>query len=109
MTAYVEGWFVIAAISIGTYAFRSSFLVFAHRLGRISSTTRAALRMVPSAALAALVAPALVRPAGSIDLLSPELVAGVIALIVSLRTNSILATIAAGLVGVVAIESLLST
>jgi branched-subunit amino acid transport protein len=67
---------------------------------------RSALRMIPPSALAALVAPALLRPAGTIDLAQPYLLAGAIAAVVAWTTRSVLGTIVVGMVAVVALREL---
>lgn len=106
MSVSTRGWIAIAVVALGTYAIRASFLLIAHRFQGLSSTTREVLRMIPAAALAALVAPALLRPEGRLDLVSPELFAGLVALVVATWTRSILATIAVGLVAVAAFDLL---
>lgn len=106
MNRSVAAWIVIAVVGVGTYAIRASFLVVAHRFRGLSPTMREVLRMIPAAALAALVAPALLRPEGTLDLISPELIAGVIALGVAWWTRSILGTIAVGLAAVAALGHL---
>ncbi|MBW3562257.1 MAG: AzlD domain-containing protein [Actinobacteria bacterium] len=100
MSLSSRGWIAIVLIGIGTYTIRASFLLIAHRFEGLSSTTREVLRMIPAAALAALTAPALLRPERRLDLVSPELFAGLIALAVAWWTRSILATIGVGLVAV---------
>lgn len=102
MSRSTGAWIVVVAVGLGTYAIRASFLVVAHRFRGLSSATREVLRMIPAAVLAALVAPAVLRPDGTVDLASPELFAGVVALGVAAWTRSILATIAVGLAAVVA-------
>lgn len=99
----MSGTGLVAAvlIGIGTLALRSSVLVVAERLGEVPPRVREVLRMIPSAALAALVAPAVMRPHGTFDLVSPESVAGLLALLVAWRTRSLLATIVVGLIAVV--------
>lgn len=99
-------WVVILAIGAGTYAIRSVFLVLADRLASVPEGLRIALRMIPPAALAALTAPALLRPEGHLDPVSPELGAGVLALLVAWRTRSIPLTLTAGIVAVVALQQL---
>ena len=106
MSLSSRAWIAIVLIGIGTYAIRASFLLVAHRFEGLSSTTREVLRMIPAAALAALTAPALLRPDGRLDLVSPELFAGLIALGVAWRTRSILATIGVGLVAVALLDHL---
>ena len=88
-------------VGAGTVALRASVLVFAERLGEVPPRVREVLRMIPPAALAALVAPAVMRPEGAFELVSPESLAGLLALLVAWRTRSLLATIVVGLVAVV--------
>ncbi len=106
MSLSSRAWIAIVVIGVGTYAIRASFLLVAHRFRGLSPTTREVLRMIPAAALAALVAPALLRPEGRLDLVSPELLAGLVAMAVAWWTRSILATIAVGLVAVAAFGTL---
>ena len=99
----MSGVALIAALLVGagTVALRASVLVFAERLGEVPPRVREVLRMIPPAALAALVAPAVMRPEGAFELVSPESLAGLLALLVAWRTRSLLATIVVGLVAVV--------
>lgn len=106
MSLSARAWIAVLIIGIGTYAIRASFLLIAHRFEGLSSTTREVLRMIPAAALAALTAPALLRPEDRLDLVSPELFAGLIALAVAWWTRSILATIAVGLAAVALLDHL---
>ena len=100
---------LLAAVLIGagTFALRASVLVLAERLGEVPPWLAEVLRMIPPAALAALVLPALVRPEGQWDVGGPEALAGLLALLVAWRTKNLLATIAVGLVVIVPLELLL--
>ncbi len=89
---------------LGTLAVRGSALVFADRLSDVSPRTQTVLSMIPPATLAALVAPALLRPEGTFAPLGPQALAGLVALAVAWRTRNLLATIVVGLVAVVALE-----
>jgi branched-subunit amino acid transport protein len=100
-------WLVIAAGGLLTYLIRASFLLVARRLATVPDTVRDALRMIPAAALAALVAPALLRPDGAIAPFGPEVLAGVVALAVSWWTRNVLLTIVVGLLALVGLEQLL--
>lgn len=77
----------LAAFAIGgllTYLVRISFLAFAGRMTELPPRVAIALRMIPPAALAALVLPALLRPDDApVDLLSPVLLGGVVAAVVA--------------------------
>lgn len=57
-----ELWLTIAGMALITYALRAGFLLAADRLA-LPGLVRRALTYVPSAVLAAIVAPALARPA----------------------------------------------
>ena len=63
--------------------------------------------MIPASALAALVAPAVLRPEGRVELLSAEVVACLAALAVMWRTRNVLATLAVGLGLVVVLSAVL--
>lgn len=105
MTA--TAWVAIVLIGIGTFAVRASFLLFADRVAAVPVAVQDALRMVPAAALAALVAPAVLRPDGEWDPFGPRAAAALIALVVAWRTRSALATIVVGLVAVVVLQAAL--
>ncbi len=93
-----EVWFTIAGMALVTFALRGSFLLAADRT-RLRPLVQRALRYVPPAVLAAIVAPALAQSSGAglgpIDL---RLIAGVVAGLVAWRTRSILATFGTGMV-----------
>lgn len=90
-------WAVIGAIGVGTWLFRVSFLVLLARVDTIPPVVMRGLRLIPAAALAALVAPALTHAEGSFDLGTTRLLAGLIALAVAWRTQNVLATIGTGM------------
>lgn len=99
-------WLTIVVAGVGTYLLRASFLAFADRLVDLPPLVERVLRQIPPAVLAALVVPQLLRPEGSLDLWQPELLAGVIAAIVSWRTRNIAATLVIGMVVLVVVERL---
>lgn len=107
MDLIARAWVVIVLGGLATFALRASFLVAAHRFESLPSWASDAMRMVPAAALAGLVAPALLRPDASFAPLGPEALAGGIALVVALRTRSVLAPIVVGLIAVMGLEHLL--
>lgn len=90
-------WTAIVVIGIGTFAMRASFLAFAHRLVDVPPHVQRILRQIPAAALASIVAPALLRPEGHVDLLQGRLLAGVVAGIVAWRTRNIALTLVIGM------------
>ena len=108
MSLTTTAWIVIVVSGIVTFAIRSSFLLFADRFGEVSTGTREVLRMIPAAALAALVAPAVLRVDGQLQFVGPRPIAGAIALVVAYFTRSILWTIVVGILAVIGLEFVLS-
>lgn len=101
-----ELWVAAAVAGAGTYAFRASFLAFAHRMVDLPPMVERLLRQIPPAVLAAIILPALVLPDGEVDLAQPRLAAGIVAALVSWKTRSIAATVVVGMAVVVALEQL---
>ena len=101
-------WTAIVAIALGTFGLRFSMLYLVDRVETIPDAVETALGFVPAAVLAALVAPALLAPDGSLAVAGNErLVAGAVAAVVAWRTESILATAIVGVVALVAVQQLL--
>lgn len=91
-------WLTIAGIGLGTYLLRLSFIALWQKL-RVPELANRALEYVPSAVLAALVLPALLRPEGFFDP-TPEnlrLIAGVLAAAVAWYSRSVLLTLVTGM------------
>ena len=91
-------WLTIAGVGLGSYLLRLSFIALWQRL-RVPGLIHEALSYVPSAVLAALVLPALVRPEGVIDLSidNLRLLAGIVAAAVAWYSRSVLLTLMAGM------------
>lgn len=96
----------IGLSAVGTYAMRASFLAFAHKLADVPPGLQRLLRQIPPAALASIVLPELLRPEGSLDIVQPRLLAGVVAGLVAWRTRNIALTLAAGMGIVMLIDAL---
>ncbi len=107
MTRVQAAWLTIALAGAGTYAIRVVLWLFADRAEQLPDRVRVALRMIPPAALAALVTPPLLRPGGALDPLSPELLAGLAAFAVAWFTKNVVATLLVGMVVVVALAQVL--
>ena len=90
-------WTAILLAGVGTYAMRASFLAFAHRMATVAPWVERILRQIPPAALASLVVPALLRPAGHLDVTQARLYAGLAAALVAWRTRSTALTLLAGM------------
>lgn len=99
-------WLTIALAGAGTFVARVSFLGVAHRMADPPIAVQRVLRMIPPAALAALVLPAFVRPGGELDLTQPRLVAGLIATAVAFRTKNVLVTLVVGMAVVIVLDQL---
>ncbi len=101
-------WIVMLLGGLLTFGMRLSFI---YLLGGVSvpDGIRRALRFVPPTVLSALVLPALLMPAGQIDigLGNHRWLAGLIAILVAWRTRSILLTILAGMAALLLLQLLL--
>jgi branched-subunit amino acid transport protein len=90
-------WATMIAMGLVTFLTRLSFIA---AWGRFEPPPllRDALRSVPPAVLAAIIAPDVLLPGGALDLspANPRLLAAVVAGVVAWRTHHALATIAAG-------------
>ena len=91
-------WAIIIGGMIVTYLTRLSFTVILPP-ERLPKIMQRGLRFVPSAILAAIALPELIRPEGVVDisLNNPELIAGTIAAIVAWRTRNTWLTILVGM------------
>ncbi|WP_108652533.1 AzlD domain-containing protein [Dongshaea marina] len=90
-------WIILLAGSLGTFAFRYSFLWLADRY-QMPQTLRSLLKYVPAAVLAALVTPAVMTPAiNSSNWHDPRLIAGIVALAIAWRTRNTLLTLIGGM------------
>ena len=90
-------WIVIALIAVAGLGLRAAFLLLPFK-GEIPPRLEFVLGLVPPAALSALVVPAILAPEGTLDLLTPAPIAGLVALIISLRTGNLALTMVVGLV-----------
>ena len=106
MTGRGAYWATIAFAGAGTLAIRSSFLLIAHRLATVPPLLRRSLRMIPAAALAGLVLPALVRPDGVLDLWQPRALVGALAAYLGWRTGNVILTLVVGMGALIALEQL---
>lgn len=93
-------WTAIVVAGVGTFLIRYSFLGMVSDRTEIPPLLQTALTMVPAAVMAALVAPALLRRGGTIDV-TPDnlrLIAGIVAGVAAWKAKSMLATIGVGMV-----------
>jgi branched chain amino acid efflux pump len=91
-------WLVMLIGGLLTLATRLSFILLLGRL-RVPEWFRRGLGFVPVAVLSAIILPELTSPEGSLFLSwrNPQLLAGVVAILVAWRTRNVLLTIAVGM------------
>lgn len=100
-------WLAVAAIGLGTFAIRLSFLLVLERVS-VPPLAERALALVPAAVLSALVAPTLVVADGGPAVWGNDrLLAGAVATVVAWYTEDILATIVAGMGALLVLQALL--
>ncbi|MGI9018708.1 MAG: AzlD domain-containing protein [Euzebya sp.] len=101
-------WIVAIVGGLATFAERWSFLAFADRAARVPPRLREALRMIPAAALAALVAPAVLRSGtdGALALTDPRILAAIAALLTMWRTRQVLLTLLVGMGVLIGLQQL---
>ena len=92
-------WVTILLAGAGTQVIRWSFVATMSRRTRIPDIAMRALRLIPSAVLAALLAPALIRPDGPYEVpwSNLRLLAALVAAAVAWRTQNVVATITTGM------------
>ena len=91
-------WGVVVALGVATFGIRASFVYLFGRIDEVPDRVTNALRFVPPAVFAALVAPAILTPEGTVAIVGNErLVAGVVAGAVAWYLDDILATIVVGM------------
>jgi branched-subunit amino acid transport protein len=102
-------WAIVAAIAVVTFCLRYSFVFLFGRVDTVPPRLRAALRYVPPAVLAALVAPDLLGPAatgGTGPLVTSRTVAAAVAAVAAWYTGSTLATIVVGMAALWTVQAL---
>lgn len=97
-------WILILAGGVGTYLLRGGFLLFATKERDVPKAVSAALRMIPAAALSALVGTVLFATPRDVFTLSARNLAALIALFIALKFRRVLFTVVGGLIAVVALE-----
>jgi branched-subunit amino acid transport protein len=91
-------WIAIAGVALSTFGLRASFVLFADP-HRFPHWFRHALKFVPPAVLAAIVAPGLAMPDGTLDLspTNPRLVAGLAAMVATFHARNTVAAVGVGM------------
>lgn len=102
-------WIAAIVGGLATFAERFSLLAFGEKATGVPPEVKRALRMIPPAALAALVAPAVLRGGsvdGGIHLLDIRVLAAALAMAVMWRTRQILLTLLVGMGLVLLVEAI---
>jgi branched-subunit amino acid transport protein len=101
-------WVIMIIGGLLTFATRLSFIFLLDRI-KVPDWFRRGLRFVPVAVLSAIILPELTSPNNTlfISWRNPELLAGVVAILVAWKTRNVLLTILAGMVALIIIQLLL--
>ena len=101
-------WVVMIIAGLATFATRLSFILLLDRI-RVPDWFRRGLRFVPMAVLSAIILPELTSSTGSlfISWRNPQLLAGMIAILVAWRTKNVLLTIGVGMASLLIIKVVL--
>lgn len=103
-------WLAALVGGLGTFLERWSFLAVADRTAGLPGPVREALRMIPAAAMAALVAPAVLRGSagegGLLDLWDARLPAAVLGMLAMWRWRNVLAAITVGMAVLLGLEAI---
>lgn len=91
-----KAWIALVAIGVTAFFFRASFHLVHERV-RLAPWLARALDYVPPAVVAALLLPALLRPAVDEPISVARLVAVALAFVVARRTRQLLLTLGAGM------------
>jgi branched-subunit amino acid transport protein len=91
-------WWVMILGGLATFTIRAFFVLLVGRR-EIPPLARRALYFIPPAVLTAIIMPELLLPRGELEisLTNPNLLAGLVAVVVAWRTRSVLLTIVVGM------------
>jgi branched-subunit amino acid transport protein len=101
-------WLVMLVAGLLTFATRLSFIFLLDRI-RVPEWFRRGLRLVPVAVLSAIILPELTSPNGSLLLSwrNPQLLAGMVAILVAWRTKNVILTIVVGMGALLIFQTLM--
>jgi branched-subunit amino acid transport protein len=91
-------WLIMIALAVGTFLIRISFILLLSNRD-VPPLLSSALRFVPPAVLTALVVPQILNRTNTMEIsfANPQLVAGIVAVLVAWRTRNVLLTILGGM------------
>jgi len=101
-------WLVMVLAGLATFGTRLSFIYTLDRM-RVPGWFQRALRFVPAAVLSAIILPELVTRNSGLDLSwhNPQLLSGILAILVAWRTKNVILTITAGMLALLILQVLL--
>jgi len=101
-------WIIMLIAGLLTFTTRLSFIFLLDRI-KVPDWFRRGLRFVPVAVLSAIIVPELTSPNGTllISWHNPQLLAGLVAILVAWRTKNVLLTIAAGMAALIVFQVVL--
>jgi branched-subunit amino acid transport protein len=101
-------WLTMLAAGLVTFGTRLSFIYLLDKV-RLPDWFRRGLRFVPVAVLSAIILPELTSPNNTLFLSwrNPELLAGLVAILVAWKTKNVLLTILAGMAALVVFQLVL--
>jgi branched-subunit amino acid transport protein len=101
-------WLVMVLAGLATFGTRLSFIYLLERM-RVPDWFQRALRFVPAAVLSAIILPELVTRNSGLDLSwhNPQLLSGILAILVAWRTKNVILTIVAGMAALLVLQVLL--
>ena len=101
-------WIVMIVGGLFTFATRLSFILLLERV-KMPDWFRRGLRFVPVAVLSAIILPALTSPNGTLFLSwrNPQILAGVVAILVAWKTKNVILTIVVGMAALLVFQLVL--
>jgi branched-subunit amino acid transport protein len=101
-------WLVMVLAGLATFGTRLSFIYLLERM-RVPDWFQRALRFVPAAVLSAIILPELVTRNSGLDLSwhNPQLLSGILAILVAWRTKNVILTIVAGMAALLVLQAVL--
>jgi branched-subunit amino acid transport protein len=101
-------WLVMLIGGLLTFATRLSFILLLDRI-KVPQWFQRGLRFVPVAVLSAIILPELASPNGALFLSwrNPQLLAGIVAILVAWRTRNVILTIVAGMAALLIFQTVL--
>jgi branched-subunit amino acid transport protein len=102
-------WIIMVIAGLLTFGTRLSFILLLDRI-KVPDWFKRGLRFVPVAVLSAIILPDLTSPNGTLFLSwrNPQLLAGLVAVLVAWKTKNVILTILAGLAALVIFQLLLA-